>query len=79
MEDMAVIATFIIRLIDEYKIDDSIGTDEEGKVQIWKFPNESDPYEIGGSKLGAILKDAENRLRKFRKQAPDRKCSYRQA
>jgi 20S proteasome alpha/beta subunit len=65
MEDMAVIATFIIRLIDEYKIDDSIGADEEGKVQICKFPNESDPYEVGGSKLGAILKDAENRLRKF--------------
>jgi 20S proteasome alpha/beta subunit len=64
-EDMAVIATFIIRLIDEYKIDDSIGADEEGRVQIWKFPNESDPYEVDGSQLKRILEDAESRLKKF--------------
>lgn len=49
MDDMAVIVTFIIRLIDECKIDDSIGADEEGKVQIWKFPNRADPYEVDGS------------------------------
>lgn len=66
MDDMAVIATFVIHLIDEYKIDDSIGPDEEGKVQIWKFPIESDPYEVNGSRLERILKDAENRLKKFR-------------
>lgn len=65
MDDMAVIATFIIRLIDTYQIDDSIGADEEGKVQIWKFPNETHPYEVGGSQLNRILKDAENRLKKF--------------
>jgi hypothetical protein len=65
MDDMAVIATFIIRLIDEYKIDDSIGPDEEGKIQIWKFPNGSDPCEVDGSKLDRILKDAENRLKQF--------------
>jgi 20S proteasome alpha/beta subunit len=65
MDDMAVISTFIIRLIDEYKIDDSIGADEQGKVQIWKFPNESEPYEVDGSELKEILQDAENRLKKF--------------
>jgi 20S proteasome alpha/beta subunit len=65
MDDMAVIATFIIRLIDQYKIDDSIGADEEGKVQIWKFPNKSDPYEVDGSELQKLLDDAENRLKKF--------------
>jgi len=65
MDDMAVISTFIIRLIDEYKIDDSIGADEQGKVQIWKFPNESEPYEVDGSELKEILQDAGNRLKKF--------------
>ena len=65
MDDMAVIATFIIRLIDECKIDDSIGADEEGKVQIWKFPNRADPYEVDGSELQKLLDDAENRLKKF--------------
>jgi 20S proteasome alpha/beta subunit len=65
MDDMAVISTFIIRLIDQYKIDDSIGADEQGKVQIWKFPNESEPYEVDGSELKEILQDAENRLKKF--------------
>ena len=65
MNDMAVIVTFIIRLIDECKIDDSIGADEEGKVQIWKFPNSADPYEVDGSELKKLLDDAENRLRKF--------------
>lgn len=65
MDDMAVISTFIIRLIDEYKIDDSIGADEQGKVQIWKFPNESEPYEVDGSELKEILQDAENRLKEF--------------
>ena len=65
MEDMAVIATFIIRLIDEYKIDDSIGADEKGKVQIWKFPNESDPYEVKGPQLERTLEEAESRLKKF--------------
>jgi hypothetical protein len=65
MDDMAVIATFIIRLIDEYKIDDSIGPDEEGKIEIWEFPNRSDPCEVDGPKLDKILKDAENRLKQF--------------
>jgi 20S proteasome alpha/beta subunit len=65
MEDMAVIATFIIRLIDEYKIDDSIGADEKGKVQVWNFPNGSDPYEVKSHQLERILRDAENRLKKF--------------
>ncbi|MGB8780235.1 MAG: hypothetical protein WCD81_06255 [Candidatus Bathyarchaeia archaeon] len=65
MNDMAVIVTFIIRLIDECKIDDSIGADEEGKVQIWKFPNKADPYEVDGSELQKLLDDAENRLKKF--------------
>ena len=65
MDDMAVIATFIIRLIDECKIDDSIGADEEGKVQIWKFPNRVDPYEVDGSELKKLLDDAENRLKRF--------------
>ena len=65
MDDMAVIATFIIRLIDECKIDDSIGADEEGKVQIWKFPNKANPYEVNGSELTRLLDDAENRLKKF--------------
>jgi hypothetical protein len=59
IEDMAVIAPFIIRPIDEYKIDDSIGADEEGKVQVWRFPNESDPYEVEGSQPKRILEDAE--------------------
>ncbi|MGA3191115.1 MAG: hypothetical protein ABSD73_01220 [Candidatus Bathyarchaeia archaeon] len=65
MNDMAVIVTFIIRLIDECKIDDSIGADEDGKVQIWKFPNSADPYEVDGSELKKLLDDAENRLKKF--------------
>lgn len=65
MDDMAVIATFIIRLIDEYKIDDSIGTDEAGKVQVWKFPNKSNPCEVDSSQLETILEDAEARLKKF--------------
>lgn len=65
MDDMAVIVTFIIRLIDECKIDDSIGADEDGKVQIWKFPNSADPYEVNGSELKKLLDDAENRLKKF--------------
>jgi 20S proteasome alpha/beta subunit len=66
MNDMVVIATFIIRLVDEYKIDDSIGADEQGRVQVWKFPNESDPYEVGGPELKRILEDAEKRLKKFK-------------
>jgi 20S proteasome alpha/beta subunit len=65
MEDMAVIAAFIIRLIDEYKIDDSIGADEEGKIQIWMFPNGSDPCEIDNAGLKRILDDANKRLKKF--------------
>jgi 20S proteasome alpha/beta subunit len=65
MNDMAVISTFIIRLIDQYQIDDSIGADEQGKVQVWKFPNESEPYEVDGSELKKILDDAENRLKKY--------------
>lgn len=65
MDEMAVIVTFIIRLIDKHKIDDSIGPDEQGKVQIWEFPNESDPYEVDGSQLQRISADAENRLKKF--------------
>jgi 20S proteasome alpha/beta subunit len=66
MNDMAVISTFIIRLIDEYQIDDSIGADEQHKVQVWKFPNESEPYEVDGAELRKILDDAENRLKKYR-------------
>jgi 20S proteasome alpha/beta subunit len=65
MDDMAVIATFTVFLIDKYKIDDSIGPDETGKVQVWKFPNKSDPYEVDGSELKGILKDSQNRLEKF--------------
>lgn len=65
MDDMAVIATFVILLIDKYQIDDSIGPDETGRVQIWKFPNKSDPYEVNDTQLKGILKDAEGRLKKF--------------
>jgi 20S proteasome alpha/beta subunit len=65
MDDMALIATFIIRLIDEQKIDDSIGADEQGKVQIWEFPNKSDPYEVDGPHLERILENAEKRVKKF--------------
>ena len=65
MDDMAVIATFVILLIDKYQIDDSIGPDETGKVQIWKSPNESDPYEVDGPQLKEILEDAQGRLKKF--------------
>jgi 20S proteasome alpha/beta subunit len=65
MDDMAVIIAFTIFLIDKYKIDDSIGPDEAGKVQVWKFPNNSDPYEVKGKQLKEILEDSEGRLRKF--------------
>ena len=65
MDDMAVIAAFTILLIDKYKIDDSIGPDEAGKVQVWKFPNKSDPYEVDDSQLKGILEDAQGRLKKF--------------
>jgi 20S proteasome alpha/beta subunit len=65
MDDMAVIAVFTILLIDKYKIDDSIGPDEAGKVQLWKFPNESDPYEVDDRLLKEILGDSESRLKKF--------------
>jgi len=66
MKGMALIATFVIRLIDEHKIDDSIGPDDQGMVQIWKFPNEAEPYEVKGSELEEILKEVEVRLEKFR-------------
>ncbi|HVP40475.1 MAG TPA: hypothetical protein VMS95_00805 [Candidatus Krumholzibacteriaceae bacterium] len=65
MDDMAVIVTFTILLIDKYKIDDSIGPDEAGKVQIWKFPNKSEPYEVDNRQLKEILEDSEARLEKF--------------
>jgi 20S proteasome alpha/beta subunit len=65
MDDTAVIAAFTILLIDKYKIDDSIGPDEEGKVQVWEFPNKSDPYEVKGQQLKEILEDSEGRLKKF--------------
>jgi 20S proteasome alpha/beta subunit len=65
MDDMAVITAFTIFLIDKYQIDDSIGPDEAGKVQVWKFPNDSDPYEVEGNQLKKILEDSEGRLKKF--------------
>lgn len=65
MNGMAVIAAFIILLIDQLKIDESIGVDEEGKVQVWKFPNNADPYEVKDSELDNIMKEAQNRLKKF--------------
>jgi 20S proteasome alpha/beta subunit len=65
MDDMAVITAFTIFLIDKYKIDDSIGPDEAGTVQVWKFPNDSDPYEVQGNQLKKILQDSEGRLKKF--------------
>jgi 20S proteasome alpha/beta subunit len=65
MDDMAVIVTFTISLIDKYKIDDSIGPDEAGKVQVWKFPNDSDPYEVDGHPLKEILDNSASRLKKF--------------
>jgi 20S proteasome alpha/beta subunit len=65
MDSMAVIAAFTILLIDKYRIDDSIGPDETGGVQVWKFPCESDPYEVEGRHLKEILADSASRLEKF--------------
>lgn len=65
MENMAVIVAFAIFLIDKYKIDDSIGPDESGNVQVWMFPAKSDPYEVTGGHLKKILNEAQRKLREF--------------
>lgn len=79
MDDMAVIAAFTILLIDKYKIDDSIGPDESGNVQVWEFPNKSDPYGVDGSQLKEILEDSQGRLKKFSNFLIPRKSKSRKA
>jgi len=65
MYGVAIIATFIIILIDKYKIDETIGIEEGGSVQIWKFPNNGRSYEVNGSELDDIMNEARERLEKF--------------
>jgi hypothetical protein len=65
MDWIAAIGAFIIRLIDEYQIDETIGIEKGGSVQVWKFPNSSDPYEVKGSELERIMREAGDRLNKF--------------
>jgi len=65
MNRMAGIGAFVIRLVDYWKIDESIGTQDEGSVQVWKFPNNSNPYEVGGSELEGIMNQAEELLTRF--------------
>jgi 20S proteasome alpha/beta subunit len=74
MNEMSVIAAFSIFLIDKYKIDDSIGPDESGNVQVWQFPAKSDPYEVVGNELNETLDKARRRLKKFSNFLTSRNC-----
>ena len=74
MNEMSVIAAFSIFLIDKYKIDDSIGPDESGNVQVWQFPAKSNPYEVAGNELNETLDKARRRLKKFSNFLTSRNC-----
>jgi 20S proteasome alpha/beta subunit len=74
MNEMSVIAAFSIFLIDKYKIDDSIGPDESGNVQVWQFPAKSDPYEVVGNELNETLDKTRRRLKKFSNFLTSRNC-----
>jgi hypothetical protein len=65
MNRIAGIGAFVIRLVDYWKIDESIGTQDGGSVQVWKFPNNSDSYEVEGSELENIMSQAEELLNRF--------------
>jgi hypothetical protein len=65
MQGMAVLAAFIILLIDEFKIDETVGIEKDGDVQIWMIPNSGNPYELHGSDLEGIMLEARKRLEKF--------------
>jgi len=65
MHGMAMIATFIILLIQKCEIDESIGIEEGGTVQVWMFPNNGDPYEVLDPELTSIMKEARDRLDKI--------------
>lgn len=65
MDGMAGIASFVVRAIEHYAVDESVGTDEDRCVQIWKFPKKAEPYEVNGEELKEIMQEAEERLRKF--------------
>lgn len=64
MEQVAKLGYLVIKYIEKYELDTSVGIGEE-HPQIWFIPDGKDPYEIKGDDMDNCKKDADNRLERL--------------